>query len=142
MNHPNKNDAQEEEHTSSDIDERVTLAFGGAATLWPYYQGVYYSMFKNFDLSEVRTTGISMGVTACFAVNLHLTPKEKFNIGLHWQSMIWNQRMGPFLMKSSDWIDTGVAVSQKCGFTDEHVKRQFGRGKVGAGITDIRYVLL
>jgi len=37
---------------------------------------VYYYLYHNFDLSNVRVTGISMGVTTAFATVLNMRPSQ------------------------------------------------------------------
>ena len=81
------------------IDNRTTLCFGGAASLSWYYAGVYYYLWYHFDLTNVRCTGLSMGVPSCFAVALKIKPLEKFRISLEWASMIWSRPLKCFFMR-------------------------------------------
>mmetsp|Transcript_17543 Transcript_17543/g.35187 ORF Transcript_17543/g.35187 Transcript_17543/m.35187 type:complete len:330 (+) Transcript_17543:203-1192(+) len=118
-------------------DDRPTLMFGGAASLWCYYTGVYYYLYYKFDLTKVRTTGISMGVTTAFATVLKMTPRQKFQIGLHWAAMIWNRPLKCFFMHSDDWVETGMRITKSFDITDKDVQKFLGSNTVYAGVTDI-----
>ncbi|GMH84053.1 hypothetical protein TrST_g11221 [Triparma strigata] len=124
-------------HASDFIDRRPCLMYSGAASLWCYYTGVYYYLYHKFDLTNVRTSGISMGVTVSFATVMHMNPRQKFEIGLHWAAMIWNRPLKCFLMHSDDWVDTGMRITKEFGFTDEDVKKHIGTNTVFAGVTDV-----
>ena len=67
-----------------------------------------------------------MGVTVSFATVMHMNPRQKFEIGLHWAAMIWNRPLKCFLMHSDDWVDTGMRITKEFGFTDEDVKKHIG----------------
>ena len=114
-------------------DDRPTLMFSGAASLWCYYTGVYYYLYYKFDLTKVRATGISMGVTTAFATVLKMTPQQKFQIGLHWAAMIWNRPLKCFLMHSDDWVDTGMRITKSFNITDKDVQKFLGSNTVYAG---------
>jgi len=119
------------------VDDRVTIAYSGATSLWCYYTGVYYYLYHHFDLSSVRVTGISMGVTTAFATVLNMRPAQKFHIGLHWAAMIWNRPLACFLMSAEDWIDVGVKVTTQFGMKDSLVQKYIGSSTVFCGVTDI-----
>lgn len=48
--------------TKKDYDNRPFLAFGGAGLLYPFYWGVIAYAKDHFDVSDVRTSGLSAGL--------------------------------------------------------------------------------
>jgi hypothetical protein len=119
------------------IDDRPILCFSGAASLWPYYNGVYYYLHHHFDLTQVRASGISMGVNSAMAVALRLRPMEVFEMGLSWSSLIWGRALKCFFMSSKLWCRTGLATTTKYGVTDEQVRTFVSSGTIYSGCTDI-----
>jgi hypothetical protein len=123
--------------SDSVVDNRPLLAFGGAATLWPYYTGVYYYLYHHFDLTNVRASGISMGTQSAYACALQLKPSEKFLISLTWASFIWSRKLLCFFLSADDWVSSGIEIAKSFGVTDERIKSFVDTGTVSVGVTDI-----
>jgi hypothetical protein len=119
-------------------DSRPTIAFGGAASMWPYYCGVFYYLSSHFHLgSRVRATGISLGVTSAYALALDIPFSQKFEMALTWGNLIWSRPLRCFFMSPNELIDSGLKVTQKFGITDSIVREAYANGTVYVGCTDI-----
>jgi hypothetical protein len=108
------------------IDDRPTLVFSGAACLFSFYGGVHYYLYNHFDLSNIRTTGVSMGCTPAQVLALKMTPKENFRISLAWAAFIWNRPLKCFFMSAEEWAEVGIKCCKQYGITDERVTEHLG----------------
>jgi len=109
--------------TRRKIDDRVLVSYGGSGLLYPYHIGVHLYLKYNFDLTDVRVSGISGAGFAVIGHMIDIHDDLALEMIIRGWDMVRLRKYGPFLMNASSFANKMAMNLRSGGYQNMDIAR-------------------
>ena len=122
------------------LDKRPFLAFGGGFFLYPFYWGVISYLRDNFDLSDVRCSGLSAGLYSASFLLFDVSPVQVMEM-VKYLFHRFSDDYGALLMIESE-VAADAAASEMTilGFPETELQSASAQNRFYTGVSEVAWI--
>lgn len=122
------------------LDSRPFLAFGGGFFLYPFYWGVVGYLSDNFDVSDVRGSGLSAGIFSLGGMLGDRRPAEIMEVGQYFFIRMINKYGALLMIDAEDVAGFAAKELSILGYTDEMLEGQYAKNRFYSGVSELAWI--